>query len=145
MLNGKLLDILLIDDDETTNFINARTLRKAGVAQSIQIAVNGKEALDYLKKEGKFAHLTSYPQPDIIFLDINMPIMNGWEFLDAYNELPSEIKGNVIVVMLTTSLQVTDHEKVSTSPLIRGLVNKPLDKKTLIEVIKENLPDLVGE
>ena len=145
MLNGKLLDILLVDDDETTNFLNSRALKKAGIARSIQITENGKEAIDYLTCKGEFSYLINFPKPDLIFLDMNMPIMNGWEFLEAYSNLEEHTKANVIVVMLTTSLQEHDYNKAKSTAFIKGLVSKPLNQKTLREIISQHLHQLLND
>jgi len=98
--------ILLIDDDEPTNFLNKLTLEQAGCATHIRIAPSGQAALDYLRGGSD-----EYPRPDLIFLDINMPAMDGWEFLAQYRSLPQEKKADTVLIMLTTSLNPDDEKK----------------------------------
>src|SRR6185503_20179630 len=98
-MKQKLNCVLLVDDHEPTNFLNEKYLRQANCAEKIAIAQNGQLALNFIttKIQGE------YPRPDLIILDINMPVMDGWEFLEHYAALDNEMKGNVIIVMLTTS------------------------------------------
>jgi CheY-like chemotaxis protein len=131
-MNRKLNCILLIDDDEPTNFLHKFVIEKTGFAEKCVTVQNGQEALDYLKREedGK------YPQPDLIFLDINMPRMNGWEFLDEYEKLEKAQKGNIVVVMLTTSLDPSDKEKAEKKIGINEFMSKPLTAENVEEIIK---------
>jgi len=128
----KLNCILLIDDDEAVNFIHSKLIKKSGCAKVVAIARNGLEALEFLttKVDGK------YPQPDLIFLDINMPVMNGWEFLDEYQELDKEQKGNELIVMLTTSLNPDDKEKAKKLANINEFHPKPLNLEHLNKILE---------
>ena len=78
-MGNKLNCILLVDDDEATNFINTALLKKAKVTNRIEVALNGLEALDYLQTHMHENRRQYFPE--IIFLDINMPVMDGWEFI----------------------------------------------------------------
>ena len=131
--------VLLIDDDENDNFFHKRIIQKAQIAHKIDTVENGEEAIAYLttKVEGK------YPQPDLIFLDINMPRMNGWEFLEAYEKLEPNQQGRTIVIMLTTSLNPTDIDKAQTLDLVNGYHIKPLNKEMLLEILKSYFPDFI--
>src|SRR4051812_47898983 len=102
MMKVKFKSILLIDDNAADNRYNQIILEEMNIAENIVVAENGLEALDILKKEDN-------DQPDLILLDINMPKMNGWEFLDAYKKL--NLKENDIVVVLTTSMNPEDKKK----------------------------------
>src|ERR1700750_2590044 len=94
--------VLLIDDDEPTNFLNKMTLEQAGCTRIIRVAQSGQEALDYLRNCGPAdGDDPSEPCPDLIFLDINMPAMDGWEFLRRYKQLPEGQKGEAVLIMLT--------------------------------------------
>jgi CheY-like chemotaxis protein len=129
-MNPQLNCILLIDDDEPTNFLNKMTLEQAGCARHIQIAQSGQEALDYLRGCGP-GETSLSPRPDMIFLDINMPAMNGWEFLDEYRTLPSAQKADIVLIMLTTSLNPDDELKTRAIPEVAGFENKPLNQERL--------------
>ena len=84
-MKTKLNCILLVDDDEPTNFLNQMVIEELDIAEQIRVAQNGQEALTYLKKTGIGDE--NFPLPDLILLDINMPAMNGWEFLERYRKL----------------------------------------------------------
>jgi CheY-like chemotaxis protein len=103
----------------------------------IHIAHDGVEAIDFLKSGDK----ENNPVPDIIFLDINMPRMNGWDFLEAYEKLAPAFRTTIVLIMLTTSLNPDDKERASKSPLIKGFKEKYLDEETVNSVLKEFFPD----
>jgi len=132
--------ILLVDDDDITNLYNEYMLKNAALAESIQIVLNGQEALDYLLNKGKFEkNGTEYPQPDLILLDINMPIMNGFEFLDEYEKLPENVKGKIVICMLTTSLHEKDMKRANSNIAVSEFINKPLDISVLEGIITKHL------
>lgn len=129
-MNPQLNCILLIDDDEPTNFLNKMTLEQSGCVRHITVAQSGQEALDYLRGCGPGGNSLS-PRPDLIFLDINMPAMNGWEFLERYRTLPPEQKADIVLIMLTTSLNPDDELRTRTIPEVAGFENKPLNQQRL--------------
>ncbi|MGQ7945563.1 response regulator [Flavobacterium sp. WC2509] len=89
----KLNSVLLIDDDKAINFITKMLIKKAKITDHVETTLNGQEALDYLTNSGKYKKADGiYPQPMLIFLDINMPNMNGWEFAEAFSKLDSNQK-----------------------------------------------------
>ncbi|MCF4101917.1 response regulator [Gillisia sp. M10.2A] len=136
-MKKKLNCILLIEDDKATNFIHQRIIKRVDCAEKVVTALNGLEALEYLNKEEDGV----LPQPDLIFLDINMPGMNGWEFLEEYQKLHNDKKGKVILVMLTTSLNPDDFEKASQIPEVNGFKNKPLTMPLLESILEEYFQD----
>jgi len=137
-MKPKLKNILLVDDDEATNYIHKRVIKEADCTENIIIRDSGTDALQYLtsKIDGK------YPQPDLIFLDINMPAMDGWEFLEQYKNLEDEQQAKTIIVMLTTSLNPDDKDKANTIPLISGFMAKPLTPEKLEHLHEEYFKSL---
>ncbi|MBC8053497.1 MAG: response regulator [Sphingobacteriaceae bacterium] len=132
----KLNCILLVDDDISTNFLHKKILQKAEVAEEILVALNGKEAIDYLA--GNYEKSAGEnPQPDLILLDINMPLMDGWEFLNEYKNLEMK-KDAIIIVMLTTSLNPDDRLRAETIPEISGFQSKPLSFDMLTDILEDH-------
>lgn len=142
-MKQRLKCILLIDDDEATNFINKMIIENLDIAEHVQVAWNGKEALEYLTNTGMFENENEnarYPQPDLIFLDINMPVMDGWEFMNEYHKLDENKKGNKMIVMLTTSINPDDEIKASLISEITDFKSKPIFSEGLEELVKKYFP-----
>jgi len=130
--------ILLIDDDESNNYLHKMVIEHSKIEAFVQVTYDGIEALEFLTCTGKFEKATKYPQPGIIFLDINMPRMNGWEFLTEYEKLPDEQKGKIVMAMLTSSLNQDDIDIAEANCNVKGFINKPLNSKKLMKVINNN-------
>ena len=141
-MKKKLNCILLVDDDEPTNFINKIIIEQLACTERIEIAQTGKEALKYLTSSDFPGHSDGiYPAPDLIFLDINMPSMNGWEFLDLYKRLKKDQRGRIVIVMLTTSLSPNDIQRANEIPDVTGFEHKPLKKENVMAVLQKHFPD----
>jgi CheY-like chemotaxis protein len=133
-MNNKLRCILFIDDDEPTNFFNKMTTEQSGCTDRVEVFQSGQEALDYL--------VGPFPSPDLIFLDINMPAMDGWEFLDMYKTLPRADKAKIVLVMLTTSLNPDDEAKTRDIEEVAGFEYKPLMESRLGGLLKKYFPHI---
>lgn len=128
----KLKHLLLVDDDPTTNFFNRHLIGKMGIFDKIHEAENGQVALDKIKELHDIGE-----SPAMILLDINMPIMNGFEFLDRYAELEKEMKSSVVVCMLTTSLAKEDLERSKEYAILDDYIDKPLYEGKMRELIQK--------
>jgi CheY-like chemotaxis protein len=129
----KINSVLLVDDDNINNFINERLIKKLAMTQQVNIAVNGEEALEFLKKKNNGREA----MPDLILLDINMPVMDGFEFLREYEKLEIADKDKVVITMLTTSTNPGDMDKFSKTK-VASYINKPLTEPKLIEIMKKH-------
>lgn len=138
----KFNSILLIDDDDATNEYHEIIINLAGVANNVHSVTSGQDGLDYLTSKGLYnGKENSHPQPDLIFLDINMPAMNGFEFMVEYDKLDEDQKGRHIVVMLTSSLNLDDKVRAGENDYIKGYMDKPLTKALVLELREKYLPE----
>jgi CheY-like chemotaxis protein len=124
--------ILLIDDDGINNFINERLFKKVNIAGHIEIRRNGKEALEYLHQ----MCAVKEECPELIVIDINMPEMNGFEFLEQFAKLEIGNKHNTRVIMLSTSSSQRDIQRLKELQI--ELVRKPLSEEKIRELLKES-------
>jgi CheY-like chemotaxis protein len=117
---------MLIDDDEDDNFFHQLVAQESGISESIKVAESAQDALDIIRNLEDL--------PELIFLDINMPKMNGWEFIEEYARLKLNNNMRAVIIMLTTSMNPVDLEKSKKSPYIAAFKTKPLNAKMLTEI-----------
>jgi len=129
MTNQKI-NLLVIDDDDINIFIIKKIVQKTGYNVEMVSKGNGQLAIDYLKST-----LNQPNFPELILIDINMPILNGWEFLDAYDQL--QICPKVDLYMLTSSVYENDIEKAKTYSKVKGFISKPLSMERLMELFNQ--------
>lgn len=127
----KLSSVLLVDDDDTTNFLNAHLLKSLGVTDQVLTAHNGQEALSLLAHHCT-PHATTCPA--LVLLDINMPVMGGIDFLAAFQPLlPAPA---IRVAILTTSVHPHDLERLQALPHL-ALLHKPLTREKINRLLQE--------
>jgi CheY-like chemotaxis protein len=130
----KLTCTLLVDDDQTTNYLNQLLIKRLAVTDKLLVALNGQEALRLLKEHCLEASLDC---PMLILLDVKMPVMNGFEFLEAYDQLSLPNKQAIIIVVLTTSLHPQDVSRLETLR-IAGFLNKPLTQEKVDSIMQNH-------
>lgn len=122
--------VMIIDDNPIDRYVAERTIKKFGFSEQVICMESALDALDYLREAA--TDLSKIPQ--LIFLDINMPEMNGFEFLNEYNSLSDEIKKHSIIMMLTTSLNDIDRTLAENNRYVYLFLNKPLTREKLEEI-----------
>ncbi|MBI35917.1 MAG: response regulator [Flavobacteriales bacterium] len=119
--------VLVVDDDKICNFLTVNALKKAGVNGKIDVVVNGLEALKKLREYQSF--------PDLILLDINMPIMDGMEFLKKYKS--EGFEGRTKIAIYTSSIREIDKTEAFLYNDVFEFINKPISHQKLVNIIKE--------
>jgi len=125
--------VCLIDDDEIYQFTMTRTLKKRNFAQEIISFPNGEKALFFFKENYSQVEIL----PDIIFLDINMPIMDGWQFIDQYVKLKPEIGKKIIVYMVSSSIDERDLTRAKQISEISDYIIKPVSISDLEKIFNK--------
>lgn len=127
----KVKSVLLIDDDRECLFLHKYALRESNYVEHIEVAMNGIEALEFIRQ----AVRANKPLPEIVFVDINMPVMDGWEFMEEYDTLPAHVKAKMNVVMLSTSVNPDDEIRASTNSNVWRYYQKNLTSKHVTELV----------
>ncbi len=120
------INFLLVDDSPSTNFFNKVMLEKVDELNELKIAENGQVALEILN---------SQYIPEIILLDINMPVMNGWQFLEEFQKLDKKFQDTMIILMLGAELPESKKQLIKTIPNIKGCVEKMLTKDVIKDIL----------
>jgi len=124
---------MLVDDNNDDNFFHKRVILKSEAADIVLIKESAEEALEFLKTN---QHDDPKNHPNLIFLDINMPRMNGWEFLEEYRKLDKEFQSKIAIVILSTSDNPDDHA-AKMENIVMKFKTKPLTKEMLDEILTQ--------
>lgn len=143
----KLSCILLVDDNDDTNYFHKLLLQELDLADTVIESIDGMEGLEYFR-EDKFIPanqnaLTSelvLIKPDLVFLDVNMPKMDGWEFLEEFERLPPRQQGNTVFVMLSSHFDTEDEQLALSHECVKVYMEKPLTQKKLNFILEAYFP-----
>lgn len=133
---SKLKCVLLVDDDEFTNLLHRTLIEDVGISKNIETAESASVALDLLECPKK----AECKAPDIIFLDLNMPGMSGWDFLDLYNNKKTECKNKTRIIILSNSTNPYDRKKAESYAQVAGFRSKPLTDLMIHEIMDHYFP-----
>lgn len=123
--------IAVIDDDSVYQFTASRTLKATHLPHQILQFQNGQEALSFLRGSAE----THQPLPDIIFLDINMPITDGWAFLDEFHKLKAGLGKDIKIYMVSSSIDPRDQNRAKSIPEVTDYIEKPISMNQFSEVL----------
>lgn len=136
---------MLVDDDDTTNYLNHRLLTKLNAAHQIQIVTDGEQAMEYLTHACKKANHITHPCPDLILMDIKMPVMDGFEFLEMYQQVDLALKNNIVILMLTSSASFYDLERLKKYAAVKKHYSKALTEADVKEILEEYFPEHITQ
>lgn len=128
--------IMLIDDDFSTSRFHQIVIESLQITKKIIFAKNGKQALDYLLKDEEYLNKKEeFIQPELIFIDLNMPVMDGFRFLELYTNTDEFKKNHPKIIVLSTSLIPEEKEKIEENKNIFKFLNKPLTKNIIVDLM----------
>ncbi len=125
---AKFKTVLLIEDDPITVMVCERIIRMTGFAEKVVSVSNGQEAIDFIQEQ---AVLKNDGLPQLIFLDINMPVMNGWEFLGQFHEIAPYFTRCPDIYILSSTVDPEDYKKAESYSVVKQFISKPLTKELL--------------
>jgi CheY-like chemotaxis protein len=129
--NMKYYAVMLIDDNEIDNLINQKMIEAANITEHIFTHTGARSAIEFLRNIEKISKIAKEVLPDVIFLDIDMPLMDGFQFLDEFEKLNEDTKKKCKIVMLTSSINPQDVNKSKKYSYVKKYINKPLSQENL--------------
>ena len=130
---GRIKRVCLIDDDHIFVYGAKRLMREFDFFEDLSVFNNGQDALDHFEVQSQ----TPETLPSVIFLDLNMPVMNGWEFLEAFLNLPGITSQDISIYIMSSSVDPRDLEKIQAHPYIKNYILKPLTTEDLENLSQE--------
>ena len=131
----KLRGILLVDDNETSNFLNERLLKRMALTDNIIILNNGKQALEYMEE---LSRQPATLKPELVLLDINMPVLDGFEFLELFNQFDEQFREDILISILSTSNHPQDTGKATR--FNAHYLTKPLTTEKIENLLAAHYP-----
>ncbi|MBS1493853.1 MAG: response regulator [Bacteroidetes bacterium] len=132
MINGKTVFVGLVDDDKVFQFITAKVLKSLNIIDRLFQFENGQELLEYVIKNSN----TPEEIPDVIFLDIQMPFMDGWQFLKEYSNLKINLPKKICFYILSSSISLIDKQQVKLFPFVKDYLVKPIGREDYIKILE---------
>lgn len=133
-MSQKVSCVLLIDDAEIDNFINENIIRAAGI-QHVHVFKSGQSAIEFLENLQRNLALMKNSIPQIVFLDLNMPLMNGFQFLNEFERLEESFKNTMKFVILTSSHDPEDLKLAESNKRVVKYLNKPLSEEDVLSLM----------
>lgn len=128
-----LKNLTLVDDDDIFVFLTTKIIEQTNLVDLIKVFGNGLDAINFLKENKNNVDAL----PDIILLDLSMPIMNGWQFLEEYNKLNPTIGKKITIYICSSSISPDDITRAKTISEVSDYIIKPITKDKLIDLIKK--------
>ena len=133
MAEKKYRTVMLIDDNEIDNLINQKMIEAANITENIYTHTGAKSAIEFLKNMEKM-DVADKVLPDVIFLDIDMPLMDGFQFLDEFANLSQITRKKCRIIMLTSSINPQDFNRAKKYENVKLYLNKPLSHDSIMKI-----------
>ena len=127
-------NLMIIDDDDVFVFLTKKNIDQVHCVEQIKVFDNGLDSLNYIKENSGNPELL----PEIIFLDLSMPIMDGWQFLEEYALLEPKIEKKISIYIVSSSISPEDLKRANSIAMVSDFIIKPITKEKLTEIIKQN-------
>lgn len=129
----KIHKVAIVDDDSIFTFLTKKNIQLSNLVDDVLTFGSGTKALEFLKLEAMHPDYL----PEIIFLDLSMPVLDGWQFLEEYEKLKTKLTKDIVIYILSSSISPEDVEKASTLPLVTDYISKPITKDKFIEIMSK--------
>ena len=126
--------VMLVDDNDIDNFVNRKTIEAISFAEKIEAHIDPETALEFLQGIQKTGGAMKEDLPEIIFLDINMPLMDGFDFVRQFEKLNEATKQNIRIYLLSSSMNPTDRDRASEFESVHAFLEKPLNREQLLQI-----------
>ena len=133
----KIDTICIIDDDEIYQLFTKKAIQKLDISKRTLSFYNGEDAINYIKNLIQ----TDEHLPDIILLDINMPFMDGWQFMDEFMKIKEQIKQKTTIYIVSSSIAPSDKSRAVGYEEIAGYISKPVETDTLLKIVQLKLEE----
>lgn len=128
---NSIKNLTLIDDDEVFVYLTRKTLNKSKLVDQVQVFENGLDALNFIKGNVGNREIL----PEVIFLDLSMPIMDGWQFLDEYSKLKLELMNKITIYICSSSISPDDVSRAKSINTVSDFIFKPITSQKLCEIV----------
>jgi CheY-like chemotaxis protein len=130
---NKVKTLGIVDDDKIHNFLIQKAVEQTNLVDTIKVFGNGLDAIDFLKKNAA----NRATLPEIILLDLSMPVMDGWEFLEEYRVLSPKLGRKIAIYIISSSISPYDIDRAKSISFVTDFIIKPVSKEKLIEIFKK--------
>lgn len=129
---GMIDKVCVIDDDDIYQYLLRKELKSTKIVNKILVFSDGAKAMEYLLK------MKDHPEelPDVVFLDVNMPVMNGWQFLDEFIQLRPRLTKKIVVLIVSSSFDRQDIERAEKYSEVSDYIIKPVTRSRLVSVLE---------
>lgn len=129
---NKIEKLCLVDDDTLFQFLTQRVIEETDLVNKVEVFSNGLQAINYLK----FAAENPEELPNVILLDLNMPVLDGWGFLDEFAKLTPHINKKIVTYIVSSSNDPNDVRRSKTIESVKDFIIKPITKEKFIEMVR---------